>query len=320
MRVLRFATVSLLVMLSGLAMLGQSPSTVAWAGKAEFPRASAGRDFVLERQVTEVQLRLSATDKLGRPIEDLKPSDLIVIQDRSAVAPIKSFSPVAHPVLHLGVLLDRSESNARGLKRQAASADALVSGLFRSGQDEAFVLAFSTHPEVVQPATSDLASVRRALGSLTEQRQLTSLYDSIVSACSVQFSSMKNSTEARRILLLFSDGMDNLSMHSLDDAVQAARAENVPIYAIAPQNGDPQGWSALQTLADRTGGQVAIIHKPQDVERLLAAVRPDERGEYILSFQPRTTRPGVHDVQLRSSTRPGLVLHTREHFFLQPEP
>lgn len=302
-------------MLSATTVLGQSPSTVAWAGSAAFP----ARDFVLERQVSEVQLRLSATDKLGHPINDLKASDLVVVQDRDTVAPIKSFYPIPPPVLNLGVLVDRSESNARRLKRQVATADALVSALMRNGLDEAFVLAFATHPQVVQPATSDVASVRRAVASLTEQRQLTSLYDSIVSACYVQFRPMADSTEAHRILLLFSDGADNLSMHSLEDAVHAARAKNVSIYAIAPANGDPQGRNALQALADRTGGQLAIIHKPKDIERFLAAVRPDQRGEYTLSFRPRNARPGVHDVQLRSSTRPELVLHTREHFFLQFE-
>lgn len=300
--------------ISGLLLIG----TALLSGNL-CAQSASGSDFVLRSNVDEVEVRLFASDSKGAPVSDLKPGDIEILQDRRLNAPIKSFTPVTRPAFQLGVLLDRSESTAKELQAQVASADDLVTDLMTDPRDRAFVLEFATHSKLLQGFTNDPAAVRSAIQVQQPPKQrLTSLFDALVQVCSQEFSKNPELPNSRRMLLLFSDGLDNLSIHSVGDAIAAARAENVAIYAVAPEYADQAGLTMLRTLAERTGGRLELIRKPHEVNQLVASIMVEPRGSYALSFQPPDRRPGFHSIELRSSTRPDIVFKAREDFYVGP--
>jgi Ca-activated chloride channel homolog len=271
--------------------------------------------FTVRRQVEEAQVRFVATDGSGKPIVGLRPEDVEIFDDQVRVPELKSFAMSQYRPLEIGVLVDLSESIGPQQQGEAMMAADLLGEIFDSHRDEAFVIGFSNKVRVLQPQTKDVNLVRDALLHNPGRQGLTSLFDALVETCRTEF--RDPAAEGRqRILLLFSDGDDNLSFHAREDALQEALRSEVTIYAVTSADTDSDGFRNLRSLTQQTGGKVYLIPKRQDLNTLKVALSDSVRGEYTVSFRPATTTSGFHRVRIELRQRPDAILRASSGYYM----
>jgi VWFA-related protein len=153
-------------------------------------------------------------------------------------------------------------------------------------KDQIFVVNFSRNPYLDQDFTSDINLLDRALKQVSTQGS-TALYDAIV-ASAVHLNN--NTKFDKKVLLVVTDGQDNMSQETLQEATRRLQQNNGPtVYAIGLMGGGPQapGRQALQSLADATGGAAFFPETLDQVDTISRDVAHDIRNQYAIAYKPR---------------------------------
>lgn len=271
-------------------------------------------EYTFRSNAEEVAIRFSAISVDGRPVKELGPSDIHVIDDDRRVARITTFQHLSRTPLRIGILIDQSDSfrNEQDAQMKAV-ADSLPT-MIDSKQDSAFVIGFSNRATLFQDATASVEALRDALLRMPHRQGLTSLFDSVAAACDEYFANA--SDEDERIILLFSDGNDTLSVAGVEDAVRAALRHRVRIHAITSPFIDAPGRSALQALTERTGGRIYPVSLKRGRKEIAAAMRGITRDEYSVTFRPATPRSGYHEVKVEVPGDTSVRVSPVEGYFL----
>ncbi len=189
---------------------------------------------------------------------------LITNLDRSAFSvsendqpqQIRSFRREDLPVA-IGIVIDNSGSMRE--KRDQVNKAALNLVRSSNAQDQVFVVNFSDEYYLDQEFTSDIKKLQAALEKV-EARGGTALYDAIVASADY----VTKSPQQRKVLFVVTDGEDDASQLSLEQAMRALQQENGPVvYAIGLLGEEKarKAKRALQLIADRTGGARAKPYK-----------------------------------------------------------
>ena len=206
------------------------PSQQSPAGPAN-PQAPT---FV--REVNLVDVLATVLDRRNKLVPDLEKGDFKITDD-NAQQEIRFFSRQSDLPLRIGMLLDTSNSIRDRLKfEQEAAVDFLYSVL-RRGKDQAFAMTFDDEPQVIQAFTGDGGMLRDEINK-TRAGGGTAVYDAIYEACAKHLSNPPRPPGdqpdiVRRVMVLISDGDDNLSNHTRAEAIEMAQRTNVVIYTIS---------------------------------------------------------------------------------------
>ena len=271
--------------------------------------------FTLRHRVEEVSVYFGAVDANGQPVDGLTVSDLQLFDDRAAIRQFKSFSKAEHQPMLIGVVVDLSDSIPREQQSEILSVLDALPGVADPVTDKAFLVGFSNHVQLMQPPTSDVTRIRDSLRQHTPQVGLTSLYDAIVTTCRNGY----DEGARQRIMLLFSDGADNLSMHGVDEAVEAALRAGVAIYAISTADAGLEGKNTLQALAQRTGGRAYFLRKKHDVRAAIAGLTHAMQDQYVATFRPATDRAGFHAIRIESRSGKTISFVGSRGYYLDPD-
>jgi len=293
---------------SGFSALGRVPN---WNS----PEPSSTEIFTLRHRVEEVSVRFAAFDAKGQPVEGLSGADLQLFDDRKAVPNFKSFSKAQQQPMLIGVVVDLSDSIPREQQSEILDILEALPSVVDPMTDKAFLVGFSNQVRLMQPPTADLALIRESLREHPRQVGLTSLYDAVVATCRDDY----EGSAGQRIMLLFSDGADNLSMHGIDDAVEAALHAGIAIYAISTANSSTEGKANLQILAQRTGGRAYFIRKKHEVRTAIAELTLAMQDQYVATFRPATDRAGFHNIRLESKSGKTISFVGYRGYYLDPD-
>jgi len=174
------------------------------------------------------------------------------------------------------VVLDTSASMEKALPQ---ARDAAI-GFFRDTiqpKDRAAVITFNDHPNIGVKFTNDLTTLAGGLAGLKAERG-TSLWDTII------FSLFYfNGVKGQRALLLLSDGRDEGSRFTFDEALEYARRAGVTIYTIGL--GDDIEKRKLAKLSEETGGRAFLIKSAADLPGIYSAIQEDLRSQYLIAYQ-----------------------------------
>jgi VWFA-related protein len=204
------------------------------------------------------------------------------------------------------LVLDTSGS-VRGEKLSALkeAARAFLDGL--RGGEQAALLAFRDEVLLLEPFTPDRALVKRRLDAVTP-RGSTALCDAVYSALR-----LRDPGPRRTAIVVFSDGIDNISFLTPDQVVESASRSDAIVYGVAVRGkGDPKE-PFLRDVVQATGGQVFETSSERDLRARFLDVLADIRARYVLSYAPdaRDT-PGWHTLEVKLKrakadvlTRPG---------------
>src|ERR1700751_3109170 len=242
--------------------------------------------FVFKKQVQEVVLHATVVDDYGKLVTSLDRSAFSVYQNGQPQT-ITSFRREDVPVA-IGIVIDNSGS----MRDKRTEVNDAVMNLIRASnpQDEVFVVNFGQTPYLDQDFTSDVNLLQAALHQ-TSTRGSTALYDAVV-ASNVHL--RNNPRLEKKVLLVITDGQDNMSRETLQDAMRKLQSnKGAVLYAIGLTDGaegmSRAGRDALQDLATSTGGAAYFPQRVEDVDAITRSVAHDIRSQYTLTYNPGGT-------------------------------
>ena len=236
--------------------------------------------FVFKKSVEEVVLRATVVDDQRHPVTGLDQSAFTVFED-GVQQRVTSFHRQDVPVA-MGIVIDNSGS----MRDKRDKVNEAVLNLLRQSnpQDEIFVVNFSQDSYLDQDFTSDLDLVHQALQKVS-MRGTTALYDAIV-ASSVHL--INNTRLDNKVLLVITDGEDNASRETLEEARQKLQQKKGPtLYAIGLTGGDlgRQGHDALEGLADSMGGASFFPSNLDELDNISLTIGRDIRSRYAIGYK-----------------------------------
>ena len=242
--------------------------------------------FVFKKDVDEVLLHASVIDDKQHIVTNLDREAFTVFEDGKPQK-IISFRHEDIPVA-MGIVIDNSGSMRE--KRNKVNQAAL--NLVRSSnpRDEVFVVNFNDEYYLDQDFTNDLLKLKEALEKI-DARGGTSLYDAVVASADHL---KRDARLEKKVLLVVTDGEDNASNETLEQAVKALQEENGPsVYAIGilgDEEHPKRARKALEIIAQRTGG-IAFFPKTLDeVDEISRTVAHDIRNQYTIGYKPTNPR------------------------------
>jgi Ca-activated chloride channel homolog len=243
---------------------------------------------VIRKRVDEVNVVFTVTDKRGHLVKDLTQNDFRVFDDGKPAASVRSFSRETNLPLRVGLLIDASNSVRDRFKFEQEAAIEFLNQIVRPKFDKAFVIGFDTTPEVTQDFTDDAEALSHGVRMLRPGGG-TAMYDAIYYACRDKLMKADNSQVAtRRAIILLSDGEDNQSRVSREEAVEMAQRAEVIIYAISTNTSGLKlrGDKIMEHFADETGGKAFFPFKIQDVADAFSQIQDELRSQYDVSYKP----------------------------------
>ncbi len=284
------------------------------------PDASDSGVFVFRKDVEEVVLHATVIDEKQRIVTSLDKGDFSVYED-GHLQTITSFRHEDIPVA-MGIVVDNSGSMRE--KRQKVNAAAL--NLVRSSNpnDEVFIVNFNDEYYLDQDFTSNINKLKEGLEKI-ETRGGTALYDAVVASADHL---KRDAKLEKKVIFVVTDGDDNESAETLEQAVRRLQGENGPtVYAIGileAEEHPKHAKRALQIMSERTGG-IAFFPKTLDeVDAISRSVAHDIRSQYTIGYKPTTPKNqgGYRQVKVdaRSREHGKLTVRTKSGYYAGTEP
>ena len=208
-------------------------------------------------RVEEVQIPFSVFDRNENLILDLEQDDFTILED-GVPQEIQYFSAPANLPLRFAILIDTSSSTRQRLKFEKEAAMQLGYYVLSYNSDhQGFLMTFDHGPQIIQDYTSNPDDLTTALDGLVAAGG-TAMLDAVIAASHKHLAEAPGPGIPRRVVVLFSDGEDNLSKHSVDQAVEIALRNDVRIFVVSA-NGYGQnqpGQAVLQRLVEETNGRM----------------------------------------------------------------
>jgi Ca-activated chloride channel homolog len=273
-------------------------------------------EYVFKAIAEEVLLDATVVDPRNRIVTNLPQTAFTVYED-NVPQRITSFRRRDIPV-SLGILVDNS--GTMRLKRPSVNQAALNLVRASNPDDEVFVVNFtdSDHLYIDQTFTSDINLLKEALEKI-ESRGSTAIYDAVTAGSDYL---EKGAKHEKKILLVITDGEDNSSVRTLEQAVNFVQKENGPtVYTIGLLEKDraaKRARRALERLALETGGIAFFPSSLSEVDAISREIASDIRSQYRIGYRP--SRPqsegGFRNVRVEARTgKDKLQVRTKSGYF-----
>jgi VWFA-related protein len=291
--------------------------------------------------VNLVDVLFTVLNRRNRLVPDLDKGDFKIF-DEGKPQEIRYFSKQTDLPLRIGMLLDTSNSIRDRIKfEQDASINFLFSVL-RRNKDQAFVMTFDDEPQVLQAFTNDAGALRDQIVR-TKAGGGTAIYDAIYEACQKQLSHPPRPPGdqpdvVRRVMILISDGDDNLSNRTRSEAIEMAQRTSVVIYTIststqwvslsqtdAVKAGDRKyhktpGDQILEDLANETGGRAFFPYHVDDLDQSFQDIGDELRNQYSIAYAPTNSilDGRYHKIRIETPDHKGYQVRARRGYFARP--
>jgi VWFA-related protein len=225
--------------------------------------------------------------RLGTSVTDLDKRSFRV-QDENKDQEITFFAWQEAPV-SVGLVFDMSAS----MKSKMATARGAVAEFLQTpnGDDEFFLVEFNEKPRLAVPFTGDTKRLTQRIARAWPYGR-TCLYDGI----SLALRQMKSAQNARKVILVISDGGDNRSRQTFREVRNAVLESDAQIYSIGIfEEPDPRyklppeelrGEEVLTELAESSGGRHFTVESIDDLAEVCARIGKELRSQYVLGYTP----------------------------------
>ena len=278
---------------SGPPPVGAKPQAPAQQAAASDPNHPDEDVTTIHKKVEEVNVIFTVTDKHGKFIKNLKEQDFRFLDDKKPPVALKDFRSETDLPLRVGLLIDASNSIAMRFRFEQEAATEFLNQIVRPKSDLAFVIGFDTTAEVTQDFTDDAEKLSRGIHVLRPGGG-TALYDAVYYACRDKLAKAPVSGPVRRAIILLSDGDDNQSRVTREEAIEMAQRAEVIIYAISTNTADMKGLpgdKVLERMAEATGGRAFFPFKIQDVANAFTEIQEELRSQYQVAYKPADFLP-----------------------------
>ena len=251
-------------------------------------------------RVELVNVLFTATDKKNRLVLDLTKDDVRVFEDQKPQT-VRFFSRESDLPLRIGILIDTSNSIRERLRFEQEAAIDFLNATVRPGKDQAYVVAFDVEPQLFQDYTDNMEKLSKAIHELRAGGG-TGLYDAIYFAAKEKMLFFPPPEPyLRRVMIIVSDGLDNQSEHTREEALAMAQRGEVAIFAISTNRTglSQRGDKVLKYLAEETGGRAFFPFSAGDLAGDFREISRELRSQYSLAYVSTNT---AHDGTFRNIT------------------
>jgi Ca-activated chloride channel homolog len=274
----------------------------------------------IRMDVNLVLVPVTVTDRRGASVLGLASEHFRLFEDK-VPQPIVSFAR-EETAASVGVVFDLSGS----MKNKIREAKQASHALFRTAgdDDEAFLITFSSHPDVQTGFTTDLGALETGI-ALSKPEGSTALVDAVY----LGIHRMRQARNSRKALVVISDGLDNHSRYTRPELMALAMESDVQIYTVAlfdpPRNAkaiemsaERAGIALLEELSRATGGLHFAITGTSDIPRVADRIGDALRSLYVIGYRPLSGRPeGYRKIEVKA-TVPNVRLSARPGYYAAP--
>lgn len=314
----------------------QTPTSPQPAGASQDQTQTSAQ--TIRVPVNLVDVLFTVLNRRNKLVSDLDQKDFKIFDDKSQQE-IRFFSKQSDLPLRIGMLMDTSNSIRDRLKFEQEASNNFLFSVMRHGKDEAFVMTFDDEPQVIQSFTGDVGKLRDEIIK-TRAGGGTAVYDAIYDACVKELSHPPRPPGdqpdvVRRVMILISDGDDNLSMHTRAEAIEMAQRTSVVIYAISTSTQwiqlsqtDPnklanrknhltEGDEILKDLAEETGGRAFFPYHVDDLDQSFQDIGDELRNQYSISYNPTNSilDGRYHKIRIETPDHKGYQIRARRGYF-----
>jgi VWFA-related protein len=218
----------------------------------------------------------------------------------------------------MAVLIDTSNSIRERFRFIQEAAIEFITSVMRPKVDKALVVSFDSSAELV----SDLNGDPEQLAALVRDLRPgggTALFDAIFFACRDKLSWEQPRHKFRRAMIILSDGDDNQSQKSREQALEMAQKADVVIYTISTNYTklETDGDKILKYLAGETGGQAFFPFKVEDLSQSFENIANELRHQYNIYYRPENmkTDGSYQAIAVRVKDRKDLVVRARKGYY-----
>ena len=281
------------------------------------PDAQQGDTFVFSTTVNNVVLHATVVDDKQHMVMNLDKNAFTVYEDGQPQR-IISFRHEDIPVA-LGIVIDNSGSMRDKRPKVNQAAINLVKA--SNPNDEVFVVNFNDEYYLDQDFTFRTELLKDALDRI-EARGGTALYDAIVASAD----HLKSARLEKKVLLVVTDGEDNASRESLEQAIRRLQADNGPtVYTIGilGEERARRAKRALSSIAEQTGGVAFFPKDLSEVDEISQEVAHDIRNQYTLVYKPTIpqSKGGYRTIKVEARAKgyKSLSVRTRSGYYATQE-
>ena len=281
-------------------LAAQAPKRPVPSG--QIPTSAEGKIVV---EVPRVPLLFTVTDKKGRFVTDLEQKDFKVSDNRKPQG-ILAFNRESDLPLRIGILIDTSNSVRERFRFEQEAAIEFSKGVLKEEKDKAFLVRFDTAAELVVNFTHD---VERLAKGIRDQRPGggTALYDAIYYSCRDKLPEESPPEQFRRALVVLSDGDDNLSRMSREQALEMCHKAEAVIFTISTNRSGVQmdGDKVLKRFSEQTGGLSFQPFQASDLGQSFENIANELRHQYFLLYAPSpfVADGRFHEVEVKTNNK-----------------
>ncbi len=285
-------------------------------------------DEVIRVESVLVPIPVSVTDENGRAVKNLQLQDFeLFIDGKSSSISAVSYSET--PV-RLALLFDNSTSVTLARDFEKTAAIRFFKKVLRPRIDQAALFSVATGTRLEQTLTGNVSLLTTAIEGFPEPKGATALLDGIIIAANYL-----KSAEGRRVIVIVSDGDDNLSDASLEQTIKSLQAANCQVYVVKTtdfenyKRSGVRGGNAnttflsanhrMKEIASRTGGDVYSPLDEKELDVAFARISSELSDQYILNFYPEDAtqkRGEFRKIELKIKNRERFSIRTRDGFYV----
>ena len=234
--------------------------------------------------VNLVVLHTTVIDDRGKFVDGLTADNFHVYEDK-VEQKLTVFKREDVPV-SLGLVIDNSGSMRD--KRPRVNEAALTLVQASNPQDEAFVVNFNDdyYLDLDKDFSNSIPELKEALERI-DARGSTALYDALIGS----LDHLKKGNRDKKVLVVVTDGEDNISRNSLEKTIREIQKTNTVIYTIGLLSEESKGAAkrakrALTEISKASGGVAYFPENVDDVHSICQQVAHDIRNQYTLGYYP----------------------------------
>ena len=235
--------------------------------------------FKLNVNVDLTEVHVSVTDEKDRPVGNLSRENFRVFEDQTE----QKLSVFKHEDIRvsLGLVID----NSRSMEPRKERLDAAALSFVRKSNpdDETFVVHFDDTARLDRDFTESIPLLEATLAGVRPWGQ-TAIYDALILA----LDQMKLAKNEKKAILLFTDGVDNSSKHTLTEAIDATKRSRVAVFVVGllSDSGGQKAEDSLMQIADASGGRAYFPLTVDEARANMERVARDLREQYTLGYIP----------------------------------
>ena len=310
------------VRIAGNSLINKSPLRIALLAVfasavlfALFSQSSNAQDVdVIKTESDLTNLLFTVTDKNNRYLTTLQQNDLRVLED-GVPQTLFTFQRETDRPLAIAFLIDVSISEQRTLPQEKAAAREFIESVIRSTKDQAAIIPFEGYAHLEQPLSRDMIGIYRALehvdaavpsypgsgpiisgivsgpGTVAPPSEgSTAIWDAVLLTARAVLARAPG--QRRRAIILLTDGQDTSSRVLRADAINQAIESETVVYAIGigDKHYDGVDKSALNQVAERTGGRAFFPKKEEDLKSAFSEIEQELRSQYLAAYSSTNKR------------------------------